>query len=151
MDYTVYGILQAKILEWVAFPFSGGSSQPRDQTQVSCVAGGSFTSLVTREATLSIISIIEGSALKSPCKMTELLISSCISIKLCIPLWVICYQFSNPIFLSLSLFPSSCFVYVVLPEYADSCISAVLESSQWLYLQIVPVFNSLYSSFWGTN
>ena len=34
-DYTVQGILQARILEWVAFPFSRGSSQPRDQTQVS--------------------------------------------------------------------------------------------------------------------
>ena len=44
MDCTVYGILQAKILEWVAFPFSRGSSQPREQTQVSCVAGGFFTS-----------------------------------------------------------------------------------------------------------
>ena len=32
MDYTVHGILQARILEWVAFPFSGASSQPRDQT-----------------------------------------------------------------------------------------------------------------------
>ena len=37
MDSTVHGILQqARILEWVAFPFSKGSSQPRDQTQVSC-------------------------------------------------------------------------------------------------------------------
>ena len=35
MDYTVHGILQARILEWVAFPFSRGSFQPRDQTQVS--------------------------------------------------------------------------------------------------------------------
>ena len=34
-DYRVHGILQARILEWVAFPFSRGSSQPRDQTQVS--------------------------------------------------------------------------------------------------------------------
>ena len=39
MDYTVYGILQVRILEWVAFPFSRGSSQPRDQTQVSRIAG----------------------------------------------------------------------------------------------------------------
>ena len=44
MDYTVHGILQARILEWVAFPFSRGSSQPRDQTQVSCIAGRFFTS-----------------------------------------------------------------------------------------------------------
>ena len=34
---------------WVAFPFSRGSSQPRDQTQVSCIAGGFFTSWATRE------------------------------------------------------------------------------------------------------
>ena len=47
MDYTVHGILQARILEWVAFPFSRGSSQPRDQTQVSHIAGGFFTSKAT--------------------------------------------------------------------------------------------------------
>ena len=34
VDSSVHGILQAKILEWIAFPFSRGSSQPRDQTQV---------------------------------------------------------------------------------------------------------------------
>ena len=39
MYYTTHGILQARILECVAFPFSRGSSQPRDQTQVSCIAG----------------------------------------------------------------------------------------------------------------
>ena len=37
------GILQARILEWVAIPSSKGSSQPRDRTQVSCIAGGFFT------------------------------------------------------------------------------------------------------------
>ena len=50
MDYTVHGILQARILEWVAFPFSRGSSQPRDQTQVSRIAGGFFTRWATKEA-----------------------------------------------------------------------------------------------------
>ena len=44
MDYTVHGILQARILEWVVIPFSRGSSQPRDQTQVSCIAGRLLTS-----------------------------------------------------------------------------------------------------------
>ena len=43
MDYTVHGILQARKLELVAVPFSRGSSQPRDQTQVSCIAGRFFT------------------------------------------------------------------------------------------------------------
>ena len=44
MDYTVHGILQARILEWVDFSFSRASSQSRDRTQVSCIAGGFFTS-----------------------------------------------------------------------------------------------------------
>ena len=50
MDYTDDGILQARVLEWVAVPFSRGSSQPKDQTQVSCIGGGFFTSWATREA-----------------------------------------------------------------------------------------------------
>ena len=45
MDYTVHGILQARILEWVAFPFSRRSSQPRNRTQVSHIAGGFFYQL----------------------------------------------------------------------------------------------------------
>ena len=50
MMSSIHGILQARMLEWVAFPFSRGSSQPRDWTQVSCIAGGFFTSWATREA-----------------------------------------------------------------------------------------------------
>ena len=49
MDYTVHGILLARILEWVAFPSSRGSSQSRDQTQVSYIASRFFTSGATRE------------------------------------------------------------------------------------------------------
>jgi len=54
MDYShqapVHGILQARILEWVAIPFSRGSSWPRYVTQVSCIAGRFFTVWATREA-----------------------------------------------------------------------------------------------------
>ena len=56
MDYTVSGILQARILEWVAVHFSRGSSQPRgssqrrDQTQVFDIAGRFFTSWATKDA-----------------------------------------------------------------------------------------------------
>ena len=50
VDYTVPEIFQARILEWVAVPFSKGSSQSRDQTQVSHIAGGLITSWITREA-----------------------------------------------------------------------------------------------------
>ena len=54
MDYrppgsSLHGVLQARILEWVAIPFSRGSSQPRDQTWVSCIAGRFFTVWATRE------------------------------------------------------------------------------------------------------
>ena len=47
---SVHGISQARILEWVAIPFSRGSSQPRDWIQVSCIAGGFLTIWATREA-----------------------------------------------------------------------------------------------------
>ena len=40
---SVHGILQARVLEWVAISFSRGSSQPRDQTRVSCIASRCFT------------------------------------------------------------------------------------------------------------
>ena len=45
MDYAVCGILQARVLEWAAVPFSKGSSQPRDGTQVPGIAGGLFYQL----------------------------------------------------------------------------------------------------------
>ena len=55
MDYSppgssVHEIFHTKTLEWVVISFSRGSSQPRDQTQVSCIAGRFFTSWATREA-----------------------------------------------------------------------------------------------------
>ena len=56
MNYTVHGILQDRILEWVAFLFSKGSSQPRDQTQVSNIAGRFFASWLTRPFTYQLAS-----------------------------------------------------------------------------------------------
>ena len=47
---SVHGISQARILERIAIPFSRGSSQPRGQIQVSCIAGRFFTVWATREA-----------------------------------------------------------------------------------------------------
>ena len=49
MHYIVHGILQARILEWVAYPFSSGSSWPRNRTGVSCIAGGFFTNWAIRD------------------------------------------------------------------------------------------------------
>ena len=47
MDYIVHGVLQARTLKYMAVPFSRGSSQPRDWTQVSHIAGGFFTGQAT--------------------------------------------------------------------------------------------------------
>ena len=46
------------ILDWVAYPFAGGSSQPRNSTRVSCFAGGFFTSWATREAHITYLTYI---------------------------------------------------------------------------------------------
>ena len=50
MDYRVHGILQTRILEWIAFPFPRGSSQLRVRTQVFGIAGRFFTSWATSKA-----------------------------------------------------------------------------------------------------
>ena len=50
MACTVHRILQGRILAWVAFPFSSGSSRPRNLTGVSCIAGRFFTNWAIREA-----------------------------------------------------------------------------------------------------
>ena len=54
MVFAVHGILQARILEWAAIPFSRQSSQPRDRIQVSHIAGGFFTIWATREAQVTV-------------------------------------------------------------------------------------------------
>ena len=54
-DSSVHKILQTRILEWAAIPFSRGSSRPRDWAQVSCIAGRFFTIWAFREALLAAV------------------------------------------------------------------------------------------------
>ena len=56
---SVHGILQARILEWVAVSFSRGSSQPRDRTQVSWIAGGFWASRVAQEYWVGSLSLLQ--------------------------------------------------------------------------------------------
>ena len=63
---NVHGIFQARILEWVAIPFSRESSPPRDQTEVACITGGFFTNWAIREALMHqtvVKSTLEGTKL----------------------------------------------------------------------------------------
>ena len=55
--FSVHGTLQARIVEWVAVSFSRGSSRPRDQTRVSCIAGRFFIVWATREGHVRMLSI----------------------------------------------------------------------------------------------
>ena len=57
---SVHGILQARILEWVAISFSRASSQPRYQTRVSSIAGGLFPDGATREAQGGLVTRVHG-------------------------------------------------------------------------------------------
>ena len=50
---SVHGILQARILEWVAMPSSRGSSRPRDLNRISCTAGRFFTVWASREVLIT--------------------------------------------------------------------------------------------------
>ena len=61
---SVHGIFQARILEWVAISFSRGSSQPKNQTCISCIAGRFFTNWVTREAWGFLRDFLQGESLK---------------------------------------------------------------------------------------
>ena len=69
---SVHGILQARILEWVAISFSRGSSRPRDQTQVSHIAGRRFNLCTTREA----LKYKNTASEKTSCRDTELQIQA---------------------------------------------------------------------------
>ena len=78
--FSVHGILQARILEWVSMPSSRGSSQPRGRFQVSCIADRLFTTWATREAhvyiVVGVISNLEIDGLKSKedvCRLQEIL------------------------------------------------------------------------------
>ena len=63
---SVHGILQARILEWVAISFSRGSSWPRDQTQISHFAGRRFNLWATREALSNYLNFILNVAAPPP-------------------------------------------------------------------------------------
>ena len=91
---VVHGILQARILEWVAFPFSRGSSQPRDQTQVSCIAGGFFTSWVIREQTLPLQFHKGGTVRRKRPRvgLETLCFLMCFNMRYCHPCYVVVYR-----------------------------------------------------------
>ena len=80
-DPLSLGILQTRILEWVAMPSSRGSSPPRDRTQVSCIAGRFFTIWATRGAQTMLLSLHKSDFFNYNPHRTVTLQRSCISTK----------------------------------------------------------------------
>ena len=90
-----YGILQARILEWVAISFSRGTSQPRDRTQVSCIVGRRFTLWATREALVvyaDLNSNLEVVLCKRKRKKERKKVKSLSSVRLFAIPWTVSYQ-----------------------------------------------------------
>jgi len=119
VDYTVHGLLQGRILEWVASPFSRGSSQPRDQTQVSRIAGGFFTSCATREI------------LNLPTYLYICLSPNYLSVCLSV--------YEDTYLPCLSIYPPTC-----LPVYLPTCLSIYLFAYLPTYPRTCLIYISIY-------
>ena len=89
---SVHGILQARVLEWVAISFSRGSSRPRDQTQVSRIAGRFFTLWATREAQIEAIVSLKGWRQKILQKLKEKLLKAMTAFF--VIFWAVIYEIS---------------------------------------------------------
>ena len=100
---SVHEILQARILEWVPIPSSRWSSRPRDQTHISCIAGGFFTHWPTWEA------LIQPCSYPNRIKVTTL--------------FLVCHSFQSTLLSLTSLkLPSSPLSTILLPFYRLSSI-----------------------------
>ena len=102
---SVHGILQTRVLEWVAIPFSRGSSPPRDRTWVSWIAGRFFTIWVTREAS----------------NLVHLFFQKYVFIYFIWPLWVLTVE--------LRIFNFSCSMWYLVPWPGIELWASGIESS----------------------
>ena len=141
---SVHGILQARILEWVAISFSRGFSQPRDRTWVSCTGGRFFTDWATREAQIQIINIIVQRLLK----ITGLLTALKIVLDLTL---MILLQFSSVAQSCPTLWdPMDCSMPSPCPTPTPRACPNSCPSSQWchptIWSSVLP-FSSCLQSF----
>ena len=97
---SVHGILQARVLEWVAISFSRGSSRPRDWTLVSCIAGRFFINWATREGENIFCSIVRSCHFPSP---YSFVVQSLRHVRLFVTLWTAAHQSSLSFIISQSL------------------------------------------------
>ena len=119
----IHGILQARILEWVAFPFSSRSSQHRNQTGVSCISGGFFTNWAIREAKAPLSFSISWSLIKLMSVESVMLSSHLI---LSCPLLLL-----PSIFPSIRVFSDESVLHIRWPKYRK--LQLQHQSFQWVF------------------
>ena len=125
---SVHGILQARILEWVAI-FFRGSSRPRDQTQVSCIVGRRFTFRATREVTVT--KILLKLQHNNVCSF---LVQSLSHVQLFATSWTAAHQASLSITNSRSLLKFMSIESVMPPNHLILCRSLLLLPPNLLYM-----------------
>ena len=132
---SVHGILQERILEWVSISFSKGSSQPRNWTQVSCIAGRFFTNWAMREACIHTHTHTH----------THIYIKSCLCLLLCFKLSTIFYSSEDKVQNSLLLFSHSVVSNSVTPWTAACQASLSFTISQSL-LKLMSIESMMLSN-----
>ena len=127
----LHGLFQVRILEWVAIPFFRGSSQPKDQTQVSCIAGRFFTSRVMRKTTNT---------------NARFFVIAKISVSLCL----VFFFFPQSIFPPLFRMGKFYWSFLKLTDFICHFYSATLPSSNFLF-QFCIFYVILYYNFYFSS
>ena len=138
MDYIVHGILQARILEWVAFPFSKGIFPTQGSNPVSHIAGGFFTSWATRKVCVLIFNIY----------MLKVHVINSISLFLC-NFWGLCLvlkEFSIVHIMKISAFIVSSFLCFILTYFHIVMIQPLIIFLFIFILQLIRAFCILKNS-----
>jgi len=147
---SVHRILQARILEWVAVLFSRGSSQPRDWTQVSCIASGFLTIWATKEALMNLCWHQINSYLSSHRCWTFCGFGRCVIHHYCVSttLKIICFTYSSlPPPSNLCIHDFAFFRMSYNWSHTVVNLSRLASFRNNMHLKFLPVFSWLDSSF----
>ena len=142
--FSVHGILQVRILEWVAIPFSRGSSQPRDYTQVPCIAGRFFMVWATRERGLG-----QRSKSSSSCSAYRWVFSlTCTMVLFSLPIELVAKLSKSGVFKSIFFFYSSLRFTEKLSQNSElpdtNCFLSLLSGSQFSLLLLASCISVIY-------
>ena len=133
-DSSLHGILQARILKWVAIPFSRGSSWPRNWIQVSCITGGFFTNWAIRVAPSPLHILINASlSFKTQWTVLPTLPQLQTASWVCgLSVWISHSVFSSLLLHQVKLSPGKLLPWIYIP------VPGILIRAHWVCLLAVP-------------